>query len=83
MTQIIPLLDNNQLDNDRALEILKDRLTAIELEAQKMIVSASEFTNSLSSDQRTELQQILQKRIQSRHNQHHDGQYLKDQKQES
>ncbi len=70
LDQLLGLLEEEQLDRDQAMEIIRDRLANIESQAEKMIASASDFTDSLSNEQRLMLKEMVEKRI-SKHQRHH------------
>ncbi|NKB62376.1 MAG: hypothetical protein GKR95_09680 [Gammaproteobacteria bacterium] len=71
--QMILLLEDQQLDQQKAMELVREKLTAIENQAQKVIASAAGFTNSLTDEQRAELQSMAEKRAEHhrQHRRHH------------
>ena len=64
--EVVTLLESNQLNQQRALEMVRARLAMIESQAQEIIASASGFTDSLTAEQRAELKEIIEQRVSGR-----------------
>ncbi len=71
LNQVLALLDADRVDQQKAMEMVRHRLSAIALQAEQMIASASGFTDSLSSEQRMELKQMVEKHMKHRKHHHH------------
>lgn len=59
--QIMELLSEPKLDQEKALAILNERFTAIQTSAPKVIAAMATFTDSLADDQRAKLKGMIER----------------------
>lgn len=67
LNEMLSLLDANKIDQEKALNLVRDRLAMVESRAEEMISSASGFIDSLTSEQREKLKEAIEKRISKQH----------------
>lgn len=66
LAEILSLLEANKINQEKALEMVRERLATVESYAREIISSAAGFTDSLSTEQRRKLQQIIEQRTPER-----------------
>ena len=72
LNEIFSLLEADQLDQEKALNLVRERLAMIESHAEQMISSAAGFTDSLTGEQRAKLKEMIEQRMSKRR--HHRNQ---------
>ena len=71
LNEIFSLFEADKFDQEKALKMVRERLSMIESYAEEMILSASGFTDSLTSEQRGKLKEIIEQRMSKRHHHGH------------
>ena len=66
MRDVMQLLDAQTLDQTRALQMVRERTQQVEQNASTMIASIATFTDSLNPEQKSQLKQMVEKRMQHR-----------------
>ena len=66
MQDVMQLLDSQNLDQTRALQMVRERTQLVEQNATTMIASIATFTDSLTPEQKAELKQMVEKRMEHR-----------------
>ncbi len=64
--QMILLLDEQNLDQQKAMELVREKLSTVEAQAEKVIASAANFTDSLTTEQRNELKLMAKEKAEHR-----------------
>ena len=72
LQEMLALLEDEQLDQEKAMQMVRERLTTIEDQAQSLILSLSGFTDSLAPDQKSKLKGLVEKRVHHRHSKRKD-----------
>ncbi len=67
LNEIFSLLEADKFDQEKALNLVQERLSMVESHAEEMISSAAGFTDSLTGEQRGRLKEIIEQRMSKRH----------------
>lgn len=71
-SKMIALLESQNLDQEKAMELVREKLANVESQAQTIIASTATFTDSLNDEQRKQLTEMINERS-KRHHKRHNG----------